>query len=174
MLNLPIILAPNPIFRQKASKVDSFDGALRQCIADMLETLYAHKGLGLAGNMVGVLKQIIVIDLQTDGKKDPLILINPHIVDASDETQIFTEASLSYPGIEAQVRRPKKIAVSYFDEMQTAQELTAEGFLATVIQHEMDYLDGRTYLDQLSRLKKDNLLRRYRKIRISVAPAGGE
>jgi len=169
MLNLPIVIAPNPIFRMKASEVDRFDTELRQYVADMFETLYAHRGLGLAANMVGLLKQIIVIDLQTEGEKKPLVLINPLIVDASEDTQIFTEASLSFPGIEAAVQRPKTITVSYVDEAQTDRNLTAEGFLSTVIQHEMDYLQGQTFLDHLSRLKKQTLLRKYKKLRASTA-----
>lgn len=170
MLNLPIVIAPNPIFRMKASKVDTFDAELRQRVADMFETLYANKGLGLAANMVGLLKQIIVIDLQAEGEKKPLVLINPDIVEASDETQVFTEASLSFPGVEAAVQRPKTITVSYVDEAQTDRKLTAEGFLSTVIQHEMDYLRGQTFLDHLSRLKKQTLLRRYKKLRASAGP----
>lgn len=167
MLTLPLILAPNPIFRQKASVVGRFDASLRQQIADMFKTLYEHRGLGLAGNMVGLLQQIIVIDLQTDGEKSPLVLINPKIMDVSNEFQVFTEASLSFPGIEADISRPKSITVSHADETGAVQTLSAEGFLATVIQHEMDYLAGRTYLDHLSRLKRNGLLRRYKKLRAS-------
>ncbi|MEH6524423.1 MAG: peptide deformylase, partial [Sneathiella sp.] len=165
MLKLPLILAPNPIFRKKALEVDKFDDELRQCVSDMFETLYANRGLGLAANMVGLLKQIIVIDLQTEGKKTPLVLINPQIIDASDETHRYTEASLSFPGIEAMVRRPKMITVIYFDEMRNDRKLTVEGFLSTVIQHEMDYLIGQTFLDRVSRLKRDSLLRKYKKLR---------
>lgn len=97
-------------------------------------------------------------------------MINPDIVEASDETQVFTEASLSFPGVEAAVQRPKTITVSYVDEAQTDRKLTAEGFLSTVIQHEMDYLRGQTFLDHLSRLKKQTLLRRYKKLRASAGP----
>ena len=168
MLTLPLIFAPNPVFRQKASAVDIFDASLRQQIAAMFETLYENRGLGLAGNMVGLLKQIIVIDLQTDGTKTPLVLINPEITDESSEFQVFTEASLSFPGIEAEISRPKSISISYMDATGTEQTLSADGFLATVIQHEMDYLVGRTYLDHLSRLKRNNLLRKYKKLRSPV------
>lgn len=168
MTNLPIVIAPDPIFRKKAAVVETFDASLIQTISRMFETLYENRGLGLAANMVGLLQQIIIIDLQEGGKRDPLVLINPRVLESSIEQQKFLEASLSFPGIEAEISRPQKVTVSYVNESGTAQNLSADGFLSTVIQHEMDYLKGRTYLDHLSRLKRDRLLRKYKKLRNAV------
>lgn len=162
---LPLVIAPDPVFGKKAEKIEVVDAEIRQLVDDMFATLYAHKGFGIGANMVGVLNRVIVIDLQKSGKKDPVAMINPEIRHFSDERQTFTEASLSYPGIEALITRPQAITVEYLDAAGQAQERHADGFLATVIQHEMDYLDGRTFLDHLSRVKRDALIRKYRKLR---------
>jgi len=164
-LALPLVIAPNSVFKKKAEKVIVVDDSIRQIVADMFETLYAEQGLGLGANMVGVLKQIIVIDLHEGGVSTPLAMINPEILEASDEVQTFNEASLSFPGIAADITRPSEISVQYLDENGAMQTMQAEGFLATVIQHEMDYLQGRTFLDHLSRIKRANLVRRYQKLR---------
>ncbi len=166
---LPLVIAPDPVFRMKAETVTEVDDEIRQLVKSMFETLYLEKGLGIGANMVGVLKRVIVIDLQENGVKNPTALINPEIIFSSDEVQTFTEGSLSFPGIEAEVSRPKSISVQYLDENGSVSEMNAEGFLSTVIQHEMDYLEGRTFLDRLSRLKKDSLLRKYKKLRRAVS-----
>ncbi len=162
---LPLIIAPDPVFRKKASTVETVNDEIRQLVSDMFLTLYAENGAGIGANMVGVLKRVIVIDLKEGGKKTPFAMINPEIGKASEETQVFTEASLSFPGIEADITRPAEIQVRYLDEKGDSQDLRATGFLAAVIQHEMDYLEGRTYLDHLSRIKREALMRKYKKLR---------
>lgn len=162
MPRLELVIAPNPVFRQTASPVEKVDEETRADVTAMFETLYREQGVGIGANMVGLLKRIIVIDLQQDAKKSPLAMINPVVTKASPKTQVFEEASLSFPGISAKVTRPKEVTVSYLDAEGEAQSLNAEGFLATVIQHEMDYLDGRTYLDHLSSVKRKMLLKRWR------------
>lgn len=163
MLKLPLVIAPDPIFRKKAEKVLVVDAEIRGLIKDMFERLYAENGLGIGANMVGLLKQIIVIDLKGDGKPSPVVMINPNIIKISDTVQVFNEASLSFPGIAADISRPDQITVQYLDVDGNTQVIEAEGFFATVIQHEMDYLQGRTYLDHLSRTKRDALMRKYLK-----------
>lgn len=162
---LPLIIAPNPIFRKKALAVEAVNDEIRQLVSDMFLTLYAENGAGIGANMVGVLKQVIVIDLKEGGNNMPLAMINPKILEISDQTQIFTEASLSFPGIEADITRPAEISVHYLDEAGENRKQSAKGFLAAVIQHEMDYLEGRIFLDHLSRIKRESLLRKYKKIR---------
>ncbi len=162
---LPLLFGPDPVFRKKAQSVETVDDEIRELISDMFETLYKEQGAGIGANMIGVLKRIIVIDLKEGGEKQPLAMINPEILNASAETQIFEEASLSFPGISAKIERPKRITVRFLDEGGEQTELEAEGFLATVIQHEMDYLEGRTFLDHLSRIKRDGLVRKYLKMR---------
>lgn len=169
MPTLPLVFAPDPVFRKTAEAVSEVDDEIRQLIRDMFDTLYLEKGLGIGANMVGVLKRVIVLDLQDGGIKNPIAMINPDISFASDEVQTFTEASLSFPGIEAKVTRPTSISVQYLNEHGAVSQMDADGFLATVIQHEMDYLDGRTFLDQLSRLKRDALMRKYKKLRRTIS-----
>lgn len=160
MTKLSLLIAPDPIFSQHAAPVTQVDERIRQHIAEMFETLYRERGVGLGANMVGLLKRIIVIDLQENGVKTPLAMINPEIIAASQEMQSHEEASLSFPGIHATVTRPKAIEVCYLDEQGKEQSLHAEGWLATVIQHERDYLDGVVYLDYLSKMKRTMLMKK--------------
>ena len=165
MCVLPLVLAPNPVFRQKAEHIDEVDDEVRAQIKAMFETLYLENGIGLGANMVGLLKQVIVIDMKDGGHGSPIAMINPQILKKSDELQSFSEASLSFPGISAEVTRPAHVTVAFVNEQGEACSLAASGFFATVIQHEMDYLQGRTFLDHLSRTKRDALMRKYKKSR---------
>lgn len=158
-----LVYAPNPIFKQKASLVDVVDDTIRASLDKMLNTMYIEHGVGIGANMVGLLQQLVVIDLQEDGKKQPLFMVNPTISWASDNMQTFTEASLSFPGISAPITRPAEIEVSYLDYEGKPSSLKATGFLATVIQHEIDYLHGKTYLDYLSHTKRSMLLKKMQK-----------
>jgi len=160
MTTLSLVMAPNPIFRQKATAVQQVDDNTRALCDGMLETLYAERGIGLAAPMVGVLQRIIVIDLQQDGTRTPLVCINPKIKNLASETEKHEEASLCFPGIRAEIERPASLELDYLDTAGTPQSLQAEGWLATVIQHEMEYLDGRTFLDNLSKLKRDRLIKK--------------
>jgi len=164
MSALDIVIAPNPIFKKTSDPVERVDDDVRQLVSDMFDTLDATGGLGIAASMVGVAKRIITVDLKENGSSNRLACINPEIVWASDETSEYEEASLSFPGIGANITRPSKIRLRYLDETGTPQELDAEVPLSTVIQHEMDYLDGRTYLDHLSRMKRDRLLKKMQKL----------
>lgn len=163
MSRLELVIAPHPIFHQIAQPVEKVDDETRADVVAMFDTLYREQGVGIGANMVGLLKRIIVIDLQKDGKKTPLAMINPVVARASPETQVFEEASLSYPGISAKITRPSEVTVTYLDTQGETQSLDAAGFLATVIQHEMDYLDGQTYLDHLSSVKRKMLLKKMEK-----------
>jgi peptide deformylase len=157
MTILDVIKAPNPIFKQKAQPVASVNDEIRSIANDMLETMYYEGAVGLGANMVGVKEQIIVLDLREDGKENPYVMINPEIIDASNDKVEYEEASLSFPGISAKVVRPSKIKVKYLDMEDKEQILDADGFLARVIMHEVDYLQGIVFLDHLSKLKKDML-----------------
>lgn len=160
MTKLSLIIAPDPIFSKHAEPVAHVDDSIRQLISEMFEVLYREQGVGLGANMVGLLKRIIVIDLQESGVKAPLAMINPEIVSSSDEVEAREEASLSYPGISGTVSRPKSIEVRYQNEQGKTQTLRADGWLATVIQHERDYLDGVVYLDYLSNMKRKMLMKK--------------
>jgi len=163
MAHLHIITAPDPIFRKKASAVSSVTDDIKALADQMLDVMYENRGIGIAANMVGLLHRMIVVDIQPEGNREPLVCINPEIIWASDEMSTNEEASLSFPGISADITRPNAIKLKYLDRNGDKQELDAEGFLAIVIQHEMDYLDGRTYLDHLSKMKRDRLLKKMQK-----------
>lgn len=163
MPTLNLVYAPNPIFKKKAAPVEVVDDETRSILDDMLETLYHENAVGLGANMLGILKRLIVVDIQEDGKKTPYQMVNPEITWCSDTVQNFQEGSLSYPGIAAEIERPDAIKVRYLDRDGIEQELKAKGWLATVIQHEMDYLDGKVYLDYLSPLKRNMLLKKMKK-----------
>ncbi|MFC3051010.1 peptide deformylase [Kordiimonas pumila] len=160
---LPLILGPDPILRKKSLPVEVVTDDTKKNIQDMLDTLYEHRAVGLGANMVGILEQIIVVDLQQEGKKSPLVCINPIITWQSDTKTTQEEASLCFPGISAEITRPDAVHVRYLDLEGKDQSLDAEGFLATVIQHEMDYLQGKTYLDHLSKIKRDILIKKMQK-----------
>lgn len=163
MTLLEIVTAPNPVFRTKAAKIELFNAELEKFTSDMLETMYERRGLGIAAAMVGEARAAIVVDIQPEGKREPLIAINPEIVWLSDKTVTNEEASLSFPGISADITRPEAITLRFQDVKGVWHEIEADGWLATVIQHEMDYLDGRTYLDHLSKMKRDRLMKKMQK-----------
>lgn len=160
MTDLQLVMGPDPIFKQKAETVTQFGSELADLANSMLEILYREKGVGLGANMVGILKRMIVIDLQIEGRREPLVCVNPTLVSCSSETAKNEEASLCFPGIRAEIERPSSIEISYQDTEGKQHTLEAEGWLATVIQHEMEYLDGRTFLDNLSKLKQDRLIKK--------------
>lgn len=160
MASLNLIMAPNPIFKQSALPVTNIDDDVRALCHDMLETLYEERGIGVAAPMVGILKRIIVIDLQEDGIRSPLVCINPTVNSTSTETQKHEEASLCFPGIRAEIERPTAINLDYLDMEGKTQNLQAKGWLSTVIQHELEYLDGKVFLDNLSKLKRNRLIKK--------------
>ncbi len=158
MAILPIIYAPSPIFKHKAKPVIKVDQLIGDLASDMLETMYAENAVGLGANMVGIDQQIIVLDIRKNDVKNPYVMLNPEIIEASAETSEYEEASISFPGISAMIKRPKKIKVKYLDLDNNEQVLAADEFLARVILHETDYLHGVVYLDYLSKLKRDMLM----------------
>jgi peptide deformylase len=169
MAILPLILGPGPIFKQTAEALDGVNAEALQIAQDMLDTLYEHEGLGIAGNMVGVLKRIIVVDLQDEGVKMPYLMFNPEIVKSSEETQTMMEASLCFPGAGTDITRPREITVTYLDKDGKAQTLIASELMSQVIQHEIDYLDGKTFLDFLSPMKRKIQIKKTKKYQRNTA-----
>ena len=160
MALLNIVYAPHPIFKEHCAPVAQVDDTVCTLVEDMFETLYHEEALGLSAPMVGIGRRVAVVDVQPDGHKQPLALINPEITWRSDARQTFSEASLSFPYISAEITRPSAIEVQFLDTQGQPQTLRAEGFFATVIQHEMDYFEGRNFLDHLSRMKRDILVKK--------------
>jgi len=171
MASLPIVEVPDPRLRQISSPVEQVDDEVRALVADMFETMYAAPGIGLAAIQVGVPKRILVIDLQEPEEeggepvRDPRVFINPEILEASDQEVPYTEGCLSVPDQYAEVDRPDRIRARWLDEQGIQHEEAIEGLLATCLQHEMDHLNGILFIDHLSRLKREMILKRLAKLR---------
>ena len=164
MALLPILEYPDPRLAKVARPVTTFDARLRQLVADMAETMYAAPGIGLAATQVDVHEQLIVIDV-SEGKDQLRVFINPAIVWASDDTALCEEGCLSVPGIYDEVRRPARVRVRAQDVDGKAFELDCEGLLAVCIQHEMDHLTGKVFVEYLSALKQDRIKTKLKKRR---------
>jgi len=161
---------PDPVLRKRCQEVAAFDEQLKQFLDDLIESMYAHQGVGLAAPQVGETIRAIVVDVaQKDGKRLPIQLVNPVLLEASAETRDFEEGCLSLPGEAEVVTRPARVRVAFQDASGRRQELEAEGLLATALQHEMDHLEGRLFIDHLSRLKRSLIDRRLRKRALQVA-----
>ena len=155
-----ILIEPDPLLRKKCEPLEKVDDDLRKFMNEMLATMYDAPGIGLAAIQVGVLKRVVVIDLSKDEKKNPLFLINPEIVHKSKNTSIYEEGCLSLPGQFAEIERPAECVLQYVDYNGKKKELKAKGLLATCIQHEVDHLDGILFIDYLSKLKKDMIIKK--------------
>ena len=159
-----IITEPNKILRQKSLPVNKVGKEEQILMDDMLETMYAANGIGLAAIQIGVPKRIIVMDIsKKDEKKNPMYFVNPIIKNKNSETSTYEEGCLSVPNFFAEVDRPKKCDVEYFDYDGKKKILNAEGLLATCIQHEMDHLEGVLFIDYLSKLKKTMIVKKLSK-----------
>ena len=164
-----ILTEPNPFLRQKSNKVDLVDDSIRSLMDDMLETMYAAPGIGLAAIQVGVPKRVIVIDLARENeKKNPLYFVNPEIITNSKTDASYEEGCLSVPGQFAEINRPDRCKVKFLDYHGEEKIFEAEGLLATCIQHEMDHLEGILFIDYLSKLKKSMIMKKLSKHKKSL------
>ena len=160
---MKLIYGPDPIFKEKSEAVSNICKDTEQ-ICDALEALlYTENAVGVAAPMIGVLKRIISYDLRENEIRDPLTMINPEIIWKSEEQQTFEEGSICFPGVVIHVKRPKAIKVRYLNAAGQSLKTEAEGWLATVIQHEIDYLDGKTIFDRLSPLKQKMAFKKTKK-----------
>lgn len=161
----PLIYLPDPILREVSKPVETFDTAVRKAASDMLETMYEAPGIGLAAIQIGLPLRMLVIDVAKDDEpKAPQIFINPEILSSSDARAIYEEGCLSIPDYYAEVERPASVRVAYFDETGAKKEVEAAGLLATCLQHEIDHLNGVLFIDYLSKLKRDMVVRKFRKL----------
>ena len=166
MAKLSIIHAPDPRLKVKSTKVERVDDTLRRLMDDMLETMYEAPGIGLAAIQVGIPKRIITIDLAREEEpKAPLFLVNPEIVGVAEQDAVYEEGCLSLPGQFAEVSRPAWVDLKFVDYHGKQQLLRADGLMATCIQHEMDHLEGILFVDHLSTLKRNMILRKLLKQR---------
>ena len=159
-----IIIEPDPLLRNKSSPLEKVDDEVRKLMDDMLETMYSAPGIGLAAVQIGILKRLIVIDIsKEDKKKNPLFLINPEITFRSNKTAKYEEGCLSLPGHFAEVERPAECHIKFIDYNGKKKDLKAGGLLATCIQHEVDHLNGILFVDHISKLKRDMIIKKLKK-----------
>ncbi|HEX8302206.1 peptide deformylase [Sphingomonas sp.] len=175
MAVLQILEVPDPRLRIISTPVETVDDDLRALIDDMFDTMYDAPGIGLAAIQVGVPKRVVVMDLQEredeEGKpiREPRVFINPEILDPAEEQSVYTEGCLSVPEQFADVERPARCRVKWLDETGAEHDEVFEGLLATCVQHEMDHLEGIVFIDHLSRLKRDMILKKLNKARKAAA-----
>ena len=159
-----ILTEPNKILREKSLSVKKVDADLQKLMDDMLETMYAAPGIGLAAIQIGIPKRVIVLDItKKDGSKNPMFFINPEIIEKSENNSTYEEGCLSVPNQFAEIDRPDKCHIKYLDYHGQPKEIKAEGMLATCIQHEIDHLEGILFIDYLSRLKKSMIIKKLSK-----------
>lgn len=160
-----ILVVPHPVLKQVSKPVELVDDALRALMDDMLETMYAAPGIGLAAIQIGEPKRVIVMDLAREGEeKQPRYFVNPEIVWASEETAPYEEGCLSVPEIYDEVDRPARVKLRYLNYHGEQVEEDAEGLFAVCIQHEMDHLEGVLFIDHLSRLKREQAIKKVKKL----------
>tara|TARA_B100000123_G_scaffold254959_1_gene217039 strand:+ start:205 stop:729 length:525 start_codon:yes stop_codon:yes gene_type:complete len=161
MTKRKIVIEPDAILRKKSDPLEKVDNDIRKLLNEMLETMYSAPGIGLAAVQIGILKRVIVIDTSKEKeKKNPIFMINPEIISKSNKTSIYEEGCLSLPGHFAEIERPAECLVKFLDYNGKEKEINADGLLATVIQHEVDHLNGVLFIDYLSKLKKDMIIKK--------------
>ncbi|MFW0776636.1 MAG: peptide deformylase [Rickettsiales bacterium] len=168
MAILPLVIAPDERLNTKSSPVEKVDDEIKQLAADLFDTMYHEQGIGLAAVQVGVLKRVLVADVdwrQGEGPGEQHVLINPEIMEGSEDERVYKEGCLSFPDQFAEVTRPDTVKVRYLDLDGNQQEREFDGLLGTCIQHEIDHLDGIVFVDHVSKLKRDMILRKLKKLK---------
>jgi peptide deformylase len=159
-----ILTLPDPLLRKKAKPVERVDDELRRLMDDMLATMYDAPGIGLAAPQIGISRRLIVMDpAKEEAPKTPLIMVNPEILARSEEMRIHEEGCLSIPDFTAEIERPAKTRVAFLDRAGKKREKELEGIWSTLVQHEIDHLNGVLFIDYLSRLKRDIVVRKFTK-----------
>jgi peptide deformylase len=155
---------PAPVLRERCREVENFDAQITGVLDDLAESMYAHKGIGLAAPQIGEAIRIVVVDVeQKEGTPKLIELINPEIIESSEACSDYEEGCLSFPGEAQMVTRPAQVSIKALDRQGDVIEIQADGLLATVLQHELDHLDGELFIDHLSRLKRSLIVRRMKK-----------
>ena len=160
----PILTLPDPLLRKRGKPVERVDDELRRLIDDMFATMYDAPGIGLAAPQIGISRRLIVMDpAKEEAPKTPLVMVNPKILERSEEMRVHEEGCLSIPDFTAEVERPAKTRVAYIDRQGEPQEAELDGIWSTLVQHEIDHLNGVLFIDYLSRLKRDMVVKKFRK-----------
>jgi peptide deformylase len=163
MAKLEILEFPDPRLRTVAKPVETVDDALRKLIDDMIETMYEASGIGLAASQVNVHKRLLVIDV-SETRDQPLVFVNPEITPLTENLAPYEEGCLSVPGFYEKVERPSRVRINALDRNGEPFEIETDGLLATCIQHEIDHLDGKLFVDYVSRLKRDRIKKKLQKV----------
>jgi peptide deformylase len=164
MAKRDLIILPDPLLRTVSKPVKAVDQATRKLMDDMLETMYEAPGIGLAAVQIGVPRRVVVIDISKEGEeKQPLFLVNPEVAWSSPEESDYEEGCLSIPEFFDMVTRPKQVTVRYLDRQGEAKEMQCSGVLATCVQHEIDHLNGVLFIDYISKLKRDRVVKKFTK-----------
>jgi peptide deformylase len=167
----PLIILPDPVLRQVSKPIERVDAPLRKLADDMLETMYDAPGIGLAAIQIGEPLRMLVIDLAKEGEEPaPHVFINPEILEKADARSVYEEGCLSIPDYYAEVERPATVRVRYLDRDGKMQEMEAEGLMATCLQHEIDHLDGVLFIDHISKLKRDMVVKKFKKLARDKVP----
>jgi peptide deformylase len=160
----PLIILPDPLLRQQSKPIEQVDSEITRLADDMLETMYDAPGIGLAAIQIGVPRRMLVIDIsREDEDRKPVVFINPEILKVSDDVSAYEEGCLSIPDYYAEVERPASLTVGYIDRDGKKQTVEADGLLATCLQHEIDHLNGVLFIDHISRLKRDMVIKKFTK-----------
>lgn len=166
----PLIILPDPLLRQISQPIERFDADTKRLASDMLDTMYDAPGIGLAAVQIGIDRRMLVIDVAREGEeKTPLVFINPLVIASSDERSVYEEGCLSIPDYYAEVERPATVTVNYYDVDGKPQTVEADGLLATCLQHEIDHLNGVLFIDHISRLKREMVIKKFTKAAKSKA-----
>ncbi|MGB3897473.1 MAG: peptide deformylase [Mesorhizobium sp.] len=167
----PLIILPDPVLRQVSKPIERVDAPLRKLADDMLETMYDAPGIGLAAIQIGEPLRMLVIDLAKEGEEPaPHVFINPEILEKADARSVYEEGCLSIPDYYAEVERPATVRVRYLDRDGKMQEMEAEGLMATCLQHEIDHLEGVLFIDHISKLKRDMVVKKFKKLARDKVP----
>ncbi|GJE53947.1 MULTISPECIES: peptide deformylase [Methylobacterium] len=160
----PLVILPDPVLRQTSEPVSAITPEIEALAKDMLDTMYDAPGVGLAAIQIGVAKRVVTIDTnKEEDARDPTVFINPEIVWSSEELRIYDEGCLSIPEYYGEVERPDRVRVRYMDLKGDTVEKEADGLLATCLQHEIDHLNGVLFIDHLSKLKRDRVIKKFAK-----------
>ena len=168
MTQLNILLHPDPRLKKVCTQVTNIDDSIKKLCLDMIDTMYKYSGVGLAAPQVGILKRVVVMDCSEEGEKNPIILINPEIVWSSEENTKFEEGCLSIPEIREEIQRPSVVQVKFTDINGILEESNFEGLWSTCIQHEIDHLNGKLFIDYLGPIKRSFITKKMKKYKKDI------
>ena len=168
MTELTILLHPDPRLKTVCTPVTNIDDSIKKLCLDMIDTMYKYSGVGLAAPQVGILKRVVVMDCSDEGEKNPTILINPEVIEISEEDSVFEEGCLSIPDIREEIKRPSSVRIKFTDIKGVLTEYWFKDLWATCIQHEIDHLNGKLFIDYLGPIKRSFITKKMKKLKKEI------